>query len=536
MMQKLIRTTLFVAAALVLGVSTAPAQTYNLVADSTDLAIDGDPADVQCIAPVPSGFVLFNSNAGGIYVWQENSLSAHTDSTTLNSNITTTSNPINRCDAVERDESGNVYFSFRASDDQTQPNYIYKTSLSDATDNTFKELDGTLGLAVYNSTLYLASYAFFDDTGSREDGIYSISTDLSGSPSEVATDPDLSIDGGIDVSGSGVLYSYSNSFAGGDFGQKVVSLDLTSNSPSFQVFSDPYSSGSPLNSGEENIEDVDVTTFDGDEYIVVHNQNPGAPSGEEFGAIKVSDGSISVLFTASDLASNLSVSEYGGAFARSLTVTGANSVNVASGGGSRPYIATVSSPPPLPVEMASFDAVQSGSSVELTWQTVSETNNAGFRVQRQTETGWTSLDFVESKATGGTTTEAQSYRYTIDGELEPGTHQFRLQQKDLDGTTSFTDVVSVDVGLNEALRLSAPAPNPVSGQATVSFAVKEQTETTVSVYNVLGQQVSTLYRGKPSPDQAKDLTFDTSGLSSGVYFVRLQANGQTRTQRLTVVK
>jgi hypothetical protein len=53
---------------------------------------------------------------------------------------------------------------------------------------------------------------------------------------------------------------------------------------------------------------------------------------------------------------------------------------------------------------------------------------------------------------------------------------------------------------------------------------------------VLGQRVKTLYDGTPRAGQSKTVTFDTAGLPSGVYVVQLRANGQTRTQRLTVVQ
>ena len=182
------------------------------------------------------------------------------------------------------------------------------------------------------------------------------------------------------------------------------------------------------------------------------------------------------------------------------------------------------------------DSTQNGSSVELTWQTVSETNNAGFRVQRQTESGWTTLGFVQSNASGGTTTETQSYRYTVDQELEPGTHRFRLQQEGLDGSTSLSKVVKIDVTMDEALSLNAPAPNPARGYTTIAFGVKEATETTVALYNVLGKRVKTLYRGTPQAGQLNDIEFNVGTLPSGMYFVRMQANGQTRTHRLTVVQ
>jgi hypothetical protein len=190
----------------------------------------------------------------------------------------------------------------------------------------------------------------------------------------------------------------------------------------------------------------------------------------------------------------------------------------------------------LPVEMTGFDAVQSGSSVELTWQTASETNNAGFHVQRKIEGTWADLGFVESKAPSGTTESPQTYRYAVEEELAPGTHRFRLEQVDLDGTPHPSRVEVVEVRMEEALILSAPAPNPASGQAQVQFAVREAAETTIAVYNVLGQRVRTLYEGTPQAEQTRNLTLEASSLSSGTYFVRMQADGKTVSRRLTVVK
>jgi hypothetical protein len=191
----------------------------------------------------------------------------------------------------------------------------------------------------------------------------------------------------------------------------------------------------------------------------------------------------------------------------------------------------------LPVEMAGLEALQSGSSVELTWQTASETNNAGFNVQLETEEGsWTTLGFVESRASGGTTTETQSYRYTVDRDLKPGTHRFRLQQTDLDGSSTLTEPVSVDMQMQRPATLRAPAPNPVSSSAAVSFAVKKQTETTVRLYNTLGQQVATVYEGTPAAGESQTARIEATDLPSGVYFLRLEADGRVRTERMTVVR
>jgi len=160
-------------------------------------------------------------------------------------------------------------------------------------------------------------------------------------------------------------------------------------------------------------------------------------------------------------------------------------------------------------------------------------------VQHQSESGWATLGFVESKASGGTTTDPEGvrdYRYRVQRQLEPGTHRFRLKQEDLDGSTRPSETVAIEVGMDEALRLSAPVPNPTSARAAVSFAVKEASETSVALYNVLGQRVRTLYEGTPQAEQAQTVELSVETLPSGVYFVRLQTDGRTRTERLTVVR
>jgi hypothetical protein len=191
---------------------------------------------------------------------------------------------------------------------------------------------------------------------------------------------------------------------------------------------------------------------------------------------------------------------------------------------------------PLPVELASFDGTTTEGGARLTWQTVSETNNAGFEVQRRkAEEGWTQVGYVESRAQGGTTTEPTSYSYTI-GDLPVGTHQFRLRQVDLDGTSTLTEPVILSIQMQEAVTFAAPTPNPVSSTATLSFAVKEQREATIRLFDTLGQQVATVYSGTPQAGEQQTAQVDVSSLASGTYFLQLSTDRRTQTRRLTVVR
>lgn len=186
----------------------------------------------------------------------------------------------------------------------------------------------------------------------------------------------------------------------------------------------------------------------------------------------------------------------------------------------------------LPVELATFTATRDADAVVLSWRTASETNNAGFRVQHRSPeaTAWSTRSFVEG---AGTTAEPQDYRFRV-SDLGAGTHRFRLQQVDTDGSTSLSSVQTITVA-PQSLSLRAPYPNPAQEQATVAYTLPRDQHVTLRVFNVLGQRVATLVEERATAGR-KTLTVDTGSLSSGMYFVRLVAGGTTRVQRLVVAR
>ena len=212
----------------------------------------------------------------------------------------------------------------------------------------------------------------------------------------------------------------------------------------------------------------------------------------------------------------------------------ANEIVATTGSFSEFVFASNSSP--LPVELTDFTATRSGESVALQWDTASETNNAGFEVQRADATGeatsWSVLAFVEG---AGTADEPQSYRFTVD-DVSVGTHAFRLRQVDTDGTESFSEPVEVDVTLDEAYQLSSAYPNPVRSTSTLDLTVQQTQPITATVYDLLGRKVETLHSGDLAANTPTELRLNADGLSSGTYFVRVEGEAFTATRRLTVVR
>lgn len=195
----------------------------------------------------------------------------------------------------------------------------------------------------------------------------------------------------------------------------------------------------------------------------------------------------------------------------------------------------------IPVELASFTAHTDARAAVLSWQTASETNNAGFEVQRRPagpngDPGpWTRLGFVPSKAEGGTSAEPLSYRFRTDG-LDVGTHAFRLVQTDLDGSTTPSDPVEVHVGLDAAVVLSELSPNPLRGRGTVTVAVREAQAVTASLYDVMGRRVRVLHDGPLAGQTTHRLAVEASGLPSGIYFVRVTGETFAASRKLVVVR
>ena len=78
-------------------------------------------------------------------------------------------------------------------------------------------------------------------------------------------------------------------------------------------------------------------------------------------------------------------------------------------------------------------------------------------------------------------------------------------------------------------------PNPFNPTTVISFAVPEDTDVRLTVYDVLGRQVTQLVNEHKSAG-TYEVNFDATRLSSGVYIYRLEAGETIRTKRMMLVK
>jgi photosystem II stability/assembly factor-like uncharacterized protein len=90
-------------------------------------------------------------------------------------------------------------------------------------------------------------------------------------------------------------------------------------------------------------------------------------------------------------------------------------------------------------------------------------------------------------------------------------------------------------GLAANFVLEQNYPNPFNPFTIIQYTVGEVSDVVLMVYDMLGRQVAELVNANQAPG-SYEVSFDASGLSSGVYFYRLTAGGFTQTRKMLVVK
>ena len=78
-------------------------------------------------------------------------------------------------------------------------------------------------------------------------------------------------------------------------------------------------------------------------------------------------------------------------------------------------------------------------------------------------------------------------------------------------------------------------PNPFNPTTTIEFSIPKAQSVSLKVYNLLGQQVATLAEGEMEAGLHR-VTWNASGMASGLYYYRLRVGSVIKTRKLFVMK
>ena len=106
------------------------------------------------------------------------------------------------------------------------------------------------------------------------------------------------------------------------------------------------------------------------------------------------------------------------------------------------------------------------------------------------------------------------------------------------GIYRFTDPAKVDdsfIPHPSSLILYPAHPNPFNSTTTIRYSLPNPTHVSLDVYNLTGQQISTLFDGYLQVGfHSTNLT--ANNLPSGLYFVKLEASGEVVTQKVMLMR
>jgi Carboxypeptidase regulatory-like domain/Secretion system C-terminal sorting domain/Putative Ig domain len=166
----------------------------------------------------------------------------------------------------------------------------------------------------------------------------------------------------------------------------------------------------------------------------------------------------------------------------------------------------------------------------------------------------------QNAAISGYAITDQNGNYNIDG-LAPGSYTVTVDKLgyteaasnsatvSYNGSTGNPMNASVDFSINEVtsvaqtpstqqptkFELEQNFPNPFNPSTTINYALNQSGIVTLKVYNLLGQEVRTLVNGFQNAG-SYHTTFNAQGLSSGIYFYRLQSQSIIQTRKMILLQ
>jgi hypothetical protein len=184
---------------------------------------------------------------------------------------------------------------------------------------------------------------------------------------------------------------------------------------------------------------------------------------------------------------------------------------------------------PLPIELLSFDASASKTSIDLTWRSAFEQNFKGFEVQRSLNgKDFENLTFVKSKGI-----ESGSVYTFEDSSVKKGTrYYYRLKMIDFDGEFNYSLVTNAMISSNNT-HVNV-YPNPSDGNVNIEFFLEEDVPTQIDVYDMIGKIV--IHRDVVTQKDNNQVSLDFLNLPSGLYSVQININGKKETKMVKIGK
>lgn len=182
----------------------------------------------------------------------------------------------------------------------------------------------------------------------------------------------------------------------------------------------------------------------------------------------------------------------------------------------------------LPVELTKFFITPVNNEYfNLNWETASELNNAGFYLQRSSNSS--PFENIGWIAGNGTTTSVHNYSFA-DYNVTPGTtYYYRLMQLDNNQTFKYSNVLSGILKSND-FNVYNIIPNPTTINPLALIFTPEDGVLEISIFDILGNNLKSnrlsLLKGNNNID------IDLSSLAAATYVIKFNFNNTIITKKI----
>jgi hypothetical protein len=127
----------------------------------------------------------------------------------------------------------------------------------------------------------------------------------------------------------------------------------------------------------------------------------------------------------------------------------------------------------------------------------------------------------------------------LPGEFEPGAQRWTQYDCTLLGDPALwirtKDPVS-GIPVNGTQMFFSLYPNPSNGTVNINFSLPESSDVTLRILNATGQQVGNNHSWNVDGSRIHNYSIDLTGLSSGIYYCRLETSKTSQTKKLVVIR
>jgi len=122
-------------------------------------------------------------------------------------------------------------------------------------------------------------------------------------------------------------------------------------------------------------------------------------------------------------------------------------------------------------------------------------------------------------------------KYSGAGEIMGGIEDWICTEKSSDDYSKVDQAAATPAGF----ALNPPCPNPFNQQTVISYKLQAASYMELKVYDITGREVAKLVDGYNNAGK-HEIIFDAEGLTSGVYFVRLETVNFSQVQKVVLMK